>query len=624
MKNFFLTLVSITLLIGTSIGQKTDLSLAPFIVPRPELKSIPSLTDYPYLAVSVLFRNFDKLSNKDFLGKLNKMDFFYAEVSITYDGRIETSPLYFLKRDKGQFSTNYFVDKTVVRKIPIKKYSDNIPSIGINLNTKIINKPIAIVKAITDKVTPIIQNPTSIYGQGAPQLVYSFFNNIVNQLSESKVINAGVNYDGFNTDELGILPHSYNAVILGPGNVNINGSGLIIKKDVDSSLKLFKNNTVYDEYPYFIIQIGLSNKLDVNGLPSRFYDRKGSCDINQDELNKLTNDFNNIKHKLSDSQLAAEENLLKFYQYKLDIINGVNAQGASPDAEKLLCAYNALYDFRSEPKRININTTLRKEHYDSYYNSLTSCIYLSANSLSIYKHLVEPLFKVIDKQSDIDNADLSTIRTYIENTKKLDFILNSKFHSTSQAILNVSENKIYKTKFEGLANSIAASTVISEQLTSDMASLVVLKNEYNNCRLCLDEAQIAEKKYTELVNNQELTRNQISEIVRKANETYTKGVATFQRLEFVIAKTYDTLSNVSELPNDILFFKSNLQQAMNNLKTDKENLNIKFSLPNFTKADQAAINAIITTCNASMWEINEINDKLIAVFENNKSLFTSL
>lgn len=624
MKNNILTSVSIILLVGTSFGQKTDFQTTPLPVKRPELKNIPQLTDYPYLAVSVLFRNSDKLSNKDFLGKFNKMDFFYAEVSIAYEGKIETSPLYFLKRDKGLFSTNVFVDKTVVRKIPINKFSANIPTIGINMNIKSKNEAIAIVKSITDKITPIIQNPTSIYGVGASQMVYTFFNDIVNQLNTSKEINAGVNFDGFTTDELGILAHSYNVVILRPSNINIVGNGFTIKKDSDLILKLFKNDIAYTEYPYFIIQTGLSNYLDVSGLPSKFYARKGNCDINQGELNKLTTDFNNVKHKLSDGQLAAEVNMLKFYQYKLEIINGVDAQGVNPDEKKLLSAYNALFDFRRESKLININPTLRKDHYEIIYKSFTDCINLSANSLSIYKYILEPLFKVIDKESSIDNEDLSIIRIYLENTKNLNFLLNSKFHSTILAILNVTENNIYKTKFEKLAISITNASTISEQIKSDMASVGLLKNEYNNCKFCLEEVQKAEKKFTDLVNNQEAKRNQISELVKQANDSYSKGVATFQKLEFVISKTTDSLTNISRLPNDILSLKSSLQQAINKLKTDKENLNVKFSLPNFTQADLTAINAIITTSNASIKEINEINDRLTAVFEDNKILFTTL
>lgn len=95
-----LQLLSLLFLVSPylSKAQKSDLQSSQFLVTRSDLKVVPTLADYPYLAVSVLFRNEDKLADKNFLGKLNKMEFFFSEVSVAYNGQTETAPLYFLKK----------------------------------------------------------------------------------------------------------------------------------------------------------------------------------------------------------------------------------------------------------------------------------------------------------------------------------------------------------------------------------------------------------------------------------------------------------------------------------------------------------------------------------------------
>jgi len=604
-------------------AQKTDFQTSPIDdVPRTDLTNKPNLDNYPYLAISVLFRNEDKLSNKDFLGKFNKMDFFYTEISITYNSKTETSPLYLLKKEKGKFSTSVFKDRTVVRKIPINKFSAEIPSISLNTDIKIKNEAIAIIKTITDKVAPIIQNPASIYGPGSAQLVFGFLNDVVTQLNTTKEINAKVGFDAFTIDELGILPYSYKVVIIRP-NVPISLIGFSVKKDGSNKINLYLNDTIYNEYPYIIIQTGLSNYLDITGLPSKFYYTKGNCDITSNEFSDLKNSFSSIKNKLTDDQIAAEQNLLDFYEYKLTITEGVNTQGLNPNEQKLLDAYNSLYDFRNKLNEINIDPTLKAQYFDTIYKNLTTCISSSANSLSIYKQILIPVFKVLEKDLDkIDNADLAVLTTYIENTKKLSFILNSKFNSNVMILESIAENYMYSNKFQMYIKEISSATIVNEELKIKMSLLIDLKNKNDKCKLCLEESKKAETIFNDLVNNERAKRNQILETVEHSNIAYSKGYAALQKLEFTITKSIDT---VTMRPTIVVpIDKPQFEITLRNLKANKEMLNEKLSKINFSGSDLTEITSLTLSCNNAIKNINaNVDVRLSALFENNNKVFSS-
>ncbi|MDH4474107.1 MAG: hypothetical protein QE487_15975 [Fluviicola sp.] len=604
-------------------AQKTDLGTSQNDnVPRPDATTKPNLDDYPYYAVSVLFRNEDKLRDKEFLGKFNKMEFFFAELSITYNGKSESSPLYLLEKEKGKFSVAIFSDKTVVRKIPISKFSADLPTVNVGVETKLKNEPIEIIKKVSDKVGPIIENPASIYGPAAAKMVFGFLNDVVTNLSSSKTINASVSFDAFKPAELGIQPHSYKVVFICPNIPNpVPKSGLKIAPDHGGRLNLYVNNTLYTEYPYIIIETGLSNYLDEKGLPSRFNREKGSCDITKDELEKLTADFGMIKSRLSVQQLAAEENLLSFYKSKLIIAEGVAAQGSELNTEKLKLAYNALYDFRTRVNQTKINTILKQQHYEIIYTDLTTCVSQTANSLAMYRLLL-PVFNIMDKElAKVDNSDLAVISSYIETTKELDFILETTFHSNVLNLQSMAENYIFSTKFEELVKSIIRSDIVNERLKSDVTNLIDLKNKNDKCRRCFEESQKAEKVYNDLVNNEKSRRNQILQVVEQSNEVYSKGYAALQRLLFTIEKTKNPDTNAPTIPipvNPTLF-----EQTLKNLKANKEMLNEILAKPYFSSTDIADINSLITKCNLAINETNDIVEvRLKTLFETNKGAFT--
>lgn len=628
--NFKITIMkkTLTVLIFITIfnfvnGQKTDFQTSQIDdVPRIGLVNKPSLDNYPYLAVSVLFRNEDKLSDEEFLGKFNKMDFFFTEISITYNGKTETSPLYLLKKEKGKFSTSVFKDRTVVRKIPVNRFSANIPSINVNTDIKIKNEAIAIIKTITDKVAPIIQNPASIYGPGSAQLVFGFLNDVVTQLNTTKEINAKVGFDAFTVEELGILPYSYKVVIIRP-KVPISSTGYSIKNDANNKINLYFNNNLYNEYPYIIIQTALSNYLDIFGSPSKFYYQNGNCNITSDEFSDLKSSFLNIKNKLTDDQIAAEQNLLDLYEYKLRITEGYDTQGQNPNEEKLLKAYDSSYDFRNKINELNIDPILREQYYGAIYNRLIDCINLKANSLSIYKQILVPVFIILQKDLDkIDNSDLSVLKTYIENTKTLNFILKSKFHSNVILLESTTEDYIFRNKFQKYVTEISSATFIDEELKKNMIILIDLKNKNDKCKVCLEESKKAEKIFNDLVNNDKTKRNQILETVENSNIAYSKGYATLQKLEFTITKSIDTVTMKSTIvvPID----KSQFETTLRNLKTNKEMLNEKLLKINFNSADLIEISSLTLKCNEAIKVINDIVDvRLLSLFENNFKVFSS-
>ena len=621
MKKKALTLSILLTTISSLFGQKTDFQTTQFEnVARVGLTTKPTIDDYPYLAISILFRNEDKLSDKKFLGMFNKMNFFSTDIEISYDGgRTERCPLYFLKKDKGVFSTTVYKDRTVVRKIPIRKYSTNLPSVNINTDMKIKNEKVAIIKTITDKVAPIIQNPTSIYGAGAAQLCFSFLTDVVSQLNEKKEIISNVGFDVFTTDETGILPYSYKVVILRP-NIPIQQEGYTIKVAQDNRLKLFRNDTIFNDYPYFIIQLGLSNFLEHQDLPSIFRKQRGNCNITEEKLNDLIVKFDVIKSKLTDDQLAAEQNLLDLYHHKLIIEEGVASQGGIVREDKLLKAYNALYDFRYKSKEIKINRTLYAEHYKPYYDDFFSCIESTSRLLSIYKFLT-PVFIVLDKDvNSIDNSDLGELKNYVENTKTLNFIVKSNFNSNALITIAGAENKIYTSKFESTIKKILGANDLSETVQNDIKKLIDLKSQYDKCSRCQEESQKAESYYNNLVNTEKVVRNQIIEIVANSNDAYSKGSAALDKLNFTIEKTTDSLGNATL---SIPIVKADFSILLQTLKENKEKLNSRLPLTFITQNDKTEIELLITKCNNCIKEINTIVDsKLSPLFDKNLKLFS--
>ncbi|MBI2966915.1 MAG: hypothetical protein HYY40_03760 [Bacteroidetes bacterium] len=619
MMKSFIKLIFIFIPVTSSIAQKTDFQTSVFTVTRPGISVHPTLDHYPYLAVSVMFRNEDKLADKEFMGKFNKADFFYAEFSVSYGEKTETAPLYFLKKEKGRFSTGIFKDKTIIRKMVVNKYSSVMPSAGITLNMQVKNEAVEIIKAITGKITPIIQNPATVFGPTAPAAMLGFLNDVINQLSAKKEINAAVNFDLFTPAESGIHPYSYQVVILKPGTVQIQGTGFEIKTDSDNNLKLFRDGFVFRDYPYFIIETGLSNYVDASGLPSKYYRQHGNCNITGEELAQLQNSFAWVKSKLSDAHMAAEENLLDLYRYMLIIEAVVSLQSSEKENDKYFQAYNALFDFRNKFREVTVEPVLYKGHFEPIYNNFNACIDHASRSLPLYKLLV-PLFSIFEKGLDeINNSDLAILYNYLDNTKDLTFFQNSRFNFSAVTTIRASENNIYDKLFSQPVNRILSATEPSDSVKTEMKNIIALKNSFDKCMRCREESQKAEKHFTELLNNELKRRNQIQDVVSNTNDILSKGFSALMKLNLVVEQSRDSITGKSTVvpPLDIPAFSATLQT----LKENKENLNRKLSLPQFSQADRMETDRLIAKCNAVIKEISSATDKKLTPFFNQVGLF---
>jgi hypothetical protein len=477
------------------------------------------------------------------------------------------------------------------------------------------NETLQIIKDINSKIGPVIQNPSSLFGSGSVKLIYGFFDNILNQLSSSKEVKAEVGFDSFTPDELGILPYGYNVVILGPENENITSAKFKILVDSDKNLKLFDDGKLYDKYPYIIILLGLSNYIDIPGTPSKFYAQNKSCALTEKDYTNLLASLEISKDKLSDEQMAAEKHLLQLFSYKLKIETGV----ASNDESKLLIAYNSLYDFKKD-KLFSLNDSLYFQHFKPMYDLYNGCIEVSASSLGLYKLLIA-LFPVLDKDPEkITNSDLEILKTYVETTKTLNFIPNSKFNSTAITTQILAENKIYSSKFKDVINSILNQDDFTESVKEDVKKLINLKNEFDQCSRCIEEAQKAEKHYGDLVKTDIEKRRKMTEIVTKSNETLQNGGTIIQLIELSESK----LDSITRSPLIALpIKKDDVTSLLQAIKLNKEALNNKLALVTFSKKDNSEIDGILNTLNELLISFNtNISSTLKPILDTNNKILT--
>ncbi|HTE31007.1 MAG TPA: hypothetical protein VK666_11585 [Chryseolinea sp.] len=603
-------------------SQKTDFAFVQHTVEGPG--ATPKLASNAYLAVSVLFRNEQKLADPDFLGKFNKVNYFYLEASVTDGQKTETAPLYFLKKDNGgifsttTFSTKVFKDRTILRKVPFQKYAASIPTVNISVNIKMEKEILKIIKDISSKIAPIVSNPESLFGAGSIKLVYGFFDNIIGQLNTSKEVQAEVAFDAFAPEETGIIPYRYSVVFLGPKNVQITGSKFKVRFDDNNSLQLYNDNTLYQDYPYMIVLTGLSNFLDIDGIPSKYYAQNKICEITGNELAKLVSTLEASKAKLSDDQMAAERNLIQLISYKVQIENGV----VSSAEDKLVEAYNSFYDFKKY-KPDALSDSLYSQHYKDIFTFYKGCIENSSQGLGLYK-LLKNVFPVLDKDDvkTITNADLEILKTYIETTKTLNFILSSKFNANAITTQLLAEKSIYNTNFKERVDNVLNTKKITAETKIDINKLIDLKSQFDQCDKCVAETRKAEQYYGELVKTDNAKRKEIEDIVSQANATLSQGSTALQIIDLTKYKV-----DSANKPLLIVGLKvDEINSRLSRIKIAKEDLNRKLGVSIFSLNDKAEIETTMRDLKdlISMFKTDILSNVSTLVKDNNKILVANL
>lgn len=602
---------------------RTNFATDQFVVVREKIgnETLPNLEENPYMAVSVLFRGESNLSNKNFIGYFNKMQFFYTEVVIDYanrNGQVkkEISPLYLLKCEKGVFSTKVFKDKTVILKLPVSKYSAKMPSVTLNTKITLENQAIKVIKYISEKVKPLVDNPTSVFGPAALSYAYGFFNDVIVQLNDTKTVNSEVGFEAFSPEKLDILPLEYRVVILKPDIATVKPDGFLIKKDAsDGKLKLYQGDSIYNKYPHFIIEIGLSNYLDADGMPLNFYKTKGSCSISGSELNALQSNFETNKIQLSNTQEPAEYNLLNLYQYKMSIDEGVAGQGAL-DEGKLLKAYNAMYSYYKTKSEIDLEPKLYASKYKTVYEKFTSekegsegCLIKSIQSLA-FAPIVTQIFPILEKKpQNVTNDELARLKTYIEATRSLAYITKSSFNANAVVLISLIETETYTKHFADIIKEITVANAVTDDISSKMKTLTGLRAKFDNCTLCQTESEKASKHFNVLVNDLNSLRGNMNFVITAANDAVAKANTTIQKGDLLLAANIQPpvdVPTITKEQEDIVLNRNKLSEFLATIT--------------ISAANKTTIQILIDKIQQSAKLINDYESKTSIFFEEKKGL----
>lgn len=617
MKKIIIQFSLLILLFNTStFAKNTDITSHRVKDVNAYLDKNVDLSTHPYLAISILFREFDNFRKKEFLGRFKKLKYLYLESTVTYDNQSQTekAPLYFLKSTKGKFSTSIFEDKTIVRKLPVEKDSDNMPFAGIEITTEFDNQAIKAVKKISESVKPLIGNTTSVFGTGAPKLIFSFLNDAIGSLSEKNEVSVKVDFEIFEQSQTDISPFFYDVIFLAPADISFAPpNNMIIKKNSSNRLSLFQNNDEYTMYPYIIVEYGLSKYLDHSDLPSRYFRTHGTS-IKVDDYNELTNNLNDLflKKKLSTNQFAGEKKILDLYQNKLLIEDAVSAQSSNIHKEgidRIILGYNALNDFLANTNTIIIEQNIYEEIYLPIINQLKNDINKSSKQLT-YFVFINPVLEVLQKDyRDVNNSDLSKLHTYIDNTQEIIYLATTSFNSRVQTTITATENHTYNKNFSSLVNKILKSNSINTSSENTMNDIIMLQNSWQHCMLCQSKSINAEKHYTALINNQKEKRKKIQDVVNRSNELYASISSYLQKMSALV--TLDT-NNTLQLPINQI----SLDIEMMELNQKKQVLSNYLAKDNLSRNDNRQIDQLLKECEINIASLESQIQKKIQPFLN--------
>lgn len=495
-------------------------------VTRPDIEQVDN-QKYPYLSVSIICRNQEKFADKDYVGRFTKLKYLLVESEVAKSAtEKESAPLLFIEKNKGKFSQDVFVDRTIVSKVPVSIFSNQLPSVKLKPTVRYKNEAIALVKTLTTTLGPVLKNPASLYGPGAANLVFDFLNNVVVNLDAEKTINLSVQFSAYSLTEAKIKPRAYDVVIVNNSDFSTGDKTFVLKLDEgDRKLKLFVNGAVFKAHPYFIVEFGASNYFDCPGVPSNYFNSNG-CDITVADLNKITSETQKASALLTANQLRAELAVLQLYTLRSSINEGVATPFNSnipTDVERMTRAYDALYDYL-DLDVAQIESTLYNEHYKPIIEGtgngqgLRQCLVNRANNLGAF-NLVSDVYQTLQtKPQAMTNNDLSVLHTYVDLTKKLPFLSQSKFNEKTYTSIFLAERSIYEAQFEVLITRINTATTPSTSLKQDYETLVGTKAKFNRCKFCLEESLKAETKYTELINRDLALRQEVQQTLIASTE----------------------------------------------------------------------------------------------------------
>ncbi|MDR0831026.1 MAG: hypothetical protein LBN95_13105 [Prevotellaceae bacterium] len=571
----------------------------------------PKSTDYPYLDVAIYFCP-NNLLNKKFLGYFNKLKYFYFSVTPTEQNKeLATLPLFLYEKKGNETTRNEEADGIyIIEKYRVSVYdkiSDNI-RFDIKIIDKRKNQAIDIVKQITDEISPIIKNPSSVYGFGAAEKGFDFLKSVVGQLNSEQTSTYKIGFSLMLPEKQNSKHYSYDVKILKRSNdkniINRDNMKFYIKDN-----KLYVDSIPYTAYPYFIIQKSLSNYWgggSDNKLPSELSD----CNITEIEKKQLEKSLDNLKDRLSSQQYTAEKRIYNYVETLFLIKEGISELNKTKKSEDIMRkTYIALYNYKTKDT-VMVDSQLYSEHYLSIEKLLVDCIESNIVKLPLFNTL-SPLFKTLNKDfSNPTNEDLRRVYNYLEDAKKEQFIYirNSALFEKSEKWLNDAEREIYQTKFENIVNTINAADNIDGNIQTQKSELVTLENNYTRCKLCIEKATQANSVYNKLINQQEEIRSSMSKDIEQATSVYEKGLAILGNVNSIL-KQDSTIST----PFNINDFDEILKQ----LKNDKETLNNKTALSFFSKREKEDITMLEKDCNRKIQSIEDMIKKLEPFIEKN-------
>ena len=479
----------------------------------------------------------------------------------------------------------------MVRKVPISIYSDNMPAVSIELDQHSENKAALIIKQVKDIVDPLVAGSIGLYGIGTPSLFTGFLGSVIDQVGEGKYVNASVGFDVFSRERQSIMPAAYSVVVLKPEGMTVDGSGFYLNEE-NGKLYLFdKGDKKYDQYPYFIIEMGVSNYLEIQELPSGYFNSHKTCGIEAEEVEKMETNLVGSKDKLTGHQYAAEELLLSYYKTLSAVSEGIKEEpNSNRNAAVLVEAYNSFFDYKTTMSYDNLEKGLLEEHFKPGFKHLSECI---DNNIKVLDHFSEvnrilPVFNDYDTNRN-EHDLLIEMHSFIEATEGIDYLKQSKFYNSIGRRIISTEIALYNRHFSRHVEDILKFSAYDPKVKLVYDKMVSASNKYPHCRKCIEEKDKALTHYNTLVNSNQDYREKIADYVKMTEEFTLTSAKLKEAINMEISQPGRSIIANDEM-NEVLL-KVNSYEAT--LVEAKDKLYKTLTLTTISPADKKNITKVM-------------------------------
>ncbi|MDD4353782.1 MAG: hypothetical protein PHN56_04980 [Candidatus Nanoarchaeia archaeon] len=569
---------------------------------KPDAKVTP--IDYPYFALNIYLHNFDYFNNvtipelpnqskylsKNYRGKLK---FITAKVLIQSDDYTLEYPLFALKKTKNSFDINIARRIAILGLRPVKLNTTNTPKVSIVEmgEMKVVSDA---TKFIFQSVQSVLKDPTKFANPSSGILDIlndgmAALNSVVENDTRGFSGKATVTLIDF--DDNDIYRYKYHAHIVMPKLIGLSPNEKFeIKFDTTTTGKVVdvymtkKDSTNrYISHPYFIVEIGYTNYLNLNDLlPSQIINNNTFNTLSISLLDKSKAFLEENSMLLSPSQKKCEQELLRFlFNYKyIEKLTNNNAT-----IEELAAGYDSYYN-----QRIGVTTPeiFSSSVYLNRFKALIDTVTKTSLNLKLsFKEDVDSIVALINKQKSLNYNNLNDIKKvhseiyFYTNTfssiNEVQFFKSTKLFGELSTRKSLIERRVFDKYIKDTLDLLTSSLLERDydNASNYFSKITEYKNSFSKFDYCLNEIEKVRNKYLAMLPTQFDNAKSNYEYLIKDLSNYSNQLSALNEL---LSKNKNTLKDLLSNSRDSLCFAKTEIDSAKYEKQIEQNLSLDHSI----------------------------------------------